>query len=143
LIALTTWTTFENTFFMSVVPLISGRESNPAVSWPMNIRPKNYCAQRQSSVIPVTNFVFNAAWQKLRLSDGTLGRHGRPDWSVIKSTDPKDLFEGWTDGRGRTKYVSAIFRRSASAKRNDLALCFKSEPGSAPHVRGCAAERGL
>jgi hypothetical protein len=40
LIALTTWTTFENTFFMSVVPLISGRESNPAVSWPMNIRPK-------------------------------------------------------------------------------------------------------
>jgi hypothetical protein len=37
----------------------------------MNIHPENYCAQRQSSVIPVTNFVFNAAWQKLRLSDGT------------------------------------------------------------------------
>jgi hypothetical protein len=38
---------------------------------------KGYCAQRQSSVIPVTNFVFNAARKKLRLSDGTLGRHGR------------------------------------------------------------------
>jgi hypothetical protein len=66
-------------------------------------RCKGYCAQQQSSVIPVTNFVFNAAWQKPRLSDGTLGRHGRPDWSVIKSTGPKGLFEGWTDGRGRTK----------------------------------------
>jgi hypothetical protein len=42
---------------------------------------KNYCAQGHSSVIPVTNFVFNAAWQKLRLSagppwDGTGGRNG-------------------------------------------------------------------
>jgi hypothetical protein len=129
LIALTTWTTFENTFFMSAVPLISGRESNPAVSRPINIHPANYCAPRQSSVIPVTSFVFNVAWQRLRSSDGTLGRHGRPDWSVIKSTDPKGLFEGWTDGRGRTKCVSAVFRRSASAKR--LALYFKSEPGSA------------
>jgi hypothetical protein len=36
-----------------------------------------YRAQRQSSEIPVTNFVFNAARKKLRLSDGTLGRHGR------------------------------------------------------------------
>jgi hypothetical protein len=34
---------------------------------------KNYCAQGHSSVIPVTNFVFNAAWQKLRLSAGPPG----------------------------------------------------------------------
>jgi hypothetical protein len=50
---------------------------------------KSYCAQGQSSVIPVTNFVFNAAWQKLRLSTGPLGRHGRSDWSAIKRRGPK------------------------------------------------------
>jgi hypothetical protein len=90
-------------------------------------------------VIPVTNFVFNAAWQKMRLSDGTLGRHGRPDWSVIKSTDPKDLFEGWTDGRGRTKYVSdvginyALELLLASGTSERLSLVFESVfPGRRP-----------
>jgi hypothetical protein len=109
----------------------------------MNIDTESYCAQRQSSVIPVTNFVLNAAWQKLCLSDGTLGRHGRPDWSVIKSTDPKDLFEGWTDGRGRTKYVSAIFRRSASAKRLMASLCASSPSPEAPCTSGNAPQSAV
>jgi hypothetical protein len=111
----------------------------------MNIDTESYCTQRQSSVIPVTNYVFNAAWQKLCLSDGTLGRHGRPDWSVIKSTDPKDLFEGWTDGRTRTDEIRVGDLQALGIGKavNGLALCFKSEPGSALHVRECAAERGL
>ena len=83
LIALTTWTTFENAFFMSVVPFDArqGKQSGSKLADEC-LFITTYRAQRQSSVIPVTNFVFNAAWQKLRLSagpplDGTGDRIGQ------------------------------------------------------------------
>jgi hypothetical protein len=43
---------------MSVVPFDARQGKHPAASWPMNVYPTTYRAQRQSSVIPVTNFVF-------------------------------------------------------------------------------------
>jgi hypothetical protein len=59
LIALTTWTTFENAFFMSVVPFDArqGKQSGSKLADEC-LFIATYRAQRQSSVIPVTNFVF-------------------------------------------------------------------------------------
>ena len=86
-----------------------GRENNPAASWPMNDHRAIYRAQRQSSVIAVTNFVFNATWQKLRLSAG-------PPWTaraigLVSERAParKAYLQVGRTGRGRTDEMKVSY----------------------------------
>ena len=102
-----------------------GRENNPAASWPISIASTDR-AQRQSSVIPVTNFVFNAAWQRLRLSAGPLGRYGRSDWSAIRAPARKALISR-LDGRTRPDAIS-LATQGDRTKRTD---------GHTPYIRVC------